>query len=470
MTSFGPIRNLHFIGIGGAGMGGIAEVLHTLGCQVTGSDLSENEMVHHLRTLGITCFIGHAKEHVDAADAVVVSSAIPEDNPELQAARERRLPIVPRALMLAELMRFKRGIAVAGTHGKTTTTSLITCIFAEAGLDPTFVIGGTLNSVGRHAQLGQGRFLIAEADESDASFLHLLPLATVITNIDEDHMETYHHNVQQLHQAYLQFLHQLPFYGTAVLCGDDKGVQAILKDVARPSVTYGFGEDNEVQAHRICFHPGYSTFTWVCQGPHAPPDTIDIQLPLIGDHNVLNALAAITIAKLENIPNDCIQRALRDFAGVGRRCQHLGNKRIQGQSVALFDDYGHHPIEIQAVIDAFKKSWPERRLIMVFQPHRYSRLRDLFEDFAEVLSQLHRLVLLEVYSAGESPLPGIDTKSLARNIRQRGLVDPVVVSNQQKLAPVLARMVEPQDIILMQGAGDIGYLAMQLAETWPNDD
>ncbi|MFN3786084.1 MAG: UDP-N-acetylmuramate--L-alanine ligase [Thiothrix sp.] len=456
------ISRLHFIGIGGAGMGGIAEVVANLGYKVSGSDVAEGAMTRRLQSLGVTVYKGHKAEQVDGADVVVVSTAIDPANPEIVAAREKRIPIVRRAEMLSELMRFRQGIAVAGTHGKTTTTSLITSVLVEGGLDPTYVIGGKLNSSASNSKLGTGEYLVAEADESDASFLHLQPMIAVVTNIDEDHMSTYGGDFAKLKHTFVEFLHHLPFYGLAVLCVDDEHVREILPEVARPVVTYGFTEDADVQAVNVRFDGTQSLFS-VHRPKGRPP--LDIVLNLPGRHNVLNALAAIAVASEVDVPDQAIIDGLRKFDGVGRRFQQYGDITFAtGKSATLVDDYGHHPREMQATLDAVRNIWPERRLVQVFQPHRYSRTRDLFEDFARVLSETDVLVLLDVYPASEQPIPGADGRALARAIRIRGKVDPIFVADVEDVPGVLKHILQDGDIILTQGAGSVGALAAGLPE------
>lgn len=454
------IRRVHLVGIGGAGMGGIAEVLFNLGYAVTGSDPSENSMVLRLKKMGIAIAKSHSAENVKDTDAVVVSTAIARDNVELQAARERRIPIVPRAVMLAELMRFKQGIAVAGTHGKTTTTSLVASLFAEAGMDPTFVIGGRLNSLGTNAKLGTGQFFIAEADESDASFLHLNPMISIVTNIDRDHLETYQNDFSVLKKTYLQFLHRLPFYGLAVLCLDDPEIRSIIHEIERPILTYGFSEQADYRAINFKQHIKESQFEVL--RPNKPPLNIVLNLP--GKHNVLNALAAIAVATEESISDEIIQKALQNFQGVGRRFQVLGEFKPHNKRVLMIDDYGHHPREIQVVLDATRAAWPERRLVMVYQPHRYTRTKALFEDFVSVLSQVDTLILLDIYSAGETPIAGADGRSLSFSIRSRGKIDPVFVPDKSNILTVLHQVLHDNDVLLMQGAGDIGTMAADLAK------
>lgn len=452
------VETIHMIGIGGAGMSGIAEVLVNLGYRVTGSDIRENGAVPRLRELGAEISIGHAAGHVGSADVVVISSAVTPDNPELLAARERRLPVVPRAEMLAELMRYRHGIAVAGTHGKTTTTSLIASVFAEAGLDPTFVIGGLLNSARSNAQLGASRFLIAEADESDASFLHLQPMVSVVTNIEADHLETYAGDFSQLRKTFLDFLHNLPFYGVAVLCADDPVIAGLLEEVGRTTLTYGFSEaadyriaDIEKRALTTCF---------TVRRPAAEALSIELNMP--GLHNVLNATAAIAVACDEGLPDRAIIDGLRRFQGVGRRFEILGDLRCAAGAALLVDDYGHHPTELKATIEAARQAWPERRLVMVFQPHRFSRTRDLYDDFVSVLSTADALLLLDVYAAGEAPIAGADARSLSRSIRQRGVLDPIYVADLEAVPEILDGIVRADDVILTQGAGNVAALARSL--------
>jgi len=455
------IRRVHLVGIGGAGMGGIAEVLHNLGYQVSGSDLSQNAMVQHLKTIGITVLHQHAASNIINCDVVVVSSAIAADNIELVTARTLRIPIVQRATMLAELMRFKEGIAIAGTHGKTTTTSLVASVIAESGLDPTFVVGGRLNHFGTNAKLGAGRYFVAEADESDASFLQLMPMIAVVTNIDRDHLETYQHDFSLLKNAYLQFLHRLPFYGLAIVCIDDVETRSILPDIARPLMTYGFSIDADIQAHQFSQNVTQSTFEVLRK--NRPPLAITLNLP--GRHNVLNALAAIAVASEAGIEDTVIQRALFNFQGVGRRFQLLGTLKHQDKQALIVDDYGHHPREIETTIAAAREAWPTRRLVMVFQPHRYTRTKALFEDFAAVLSEVDVLVLLDVYSAGEAVIVGADGRTLAFSIRNRGQLDPIFVPENSDLSHILSNILEHEDILVMQGAGDVGALAVELART-----
>ncbi len=453
------IRRIHFIGIGGAGMCGIAEVLLNQGYVISGSDVRDSAVVKRLHTLGIPVAIGHCPDNVVNADVVVVSSAIDMQNSELVAARAARIPVVRRAEMLAELMRYRHGIAVAGAHGKTTTTSLIASILAEGGLDPTYVIGGLLNSTGRNAGLGASRYLVAEADESDASFLHLQPMVAVVTNIDADHMETYAGDFKRLQKTYVEFLHNLPFYGVAVICIDDAAVFEIMQDIGRPIITYGFDVDADFRIVDAVQDKMQSTFTIL--RPEQLPITATINLP--GLHNVQNAAAAVAVATDEGIADDAIVRALAKFQGVGRRFQVYGEYDVEHGKVMLVDDYGHHPREVDAVICAVRAGWPERRLVMVYQPHRYTRTRDLYEDFVGVLSQVDVLVLLDVYSAGEAFIAGADSRTLARSIRQRGMVDPMFVENIEAVPALLSRVLQAGDFVVTQGAGNVGVLAADLA-------
>ena len=454
------IRNIHMIGIGGAGMSGIAEVLVNLGYHVSGSDLRTSPVTSRLEARGIKVHIGHAESNVGRADVVVSSSAVNEDNPEVAAARMARIPVVPRAEMLAELMRYRHGIAVAGTHGKTTTTSLVANIFAEAGLDPTFVIGGLVNSVGSNAQLGASRFLIAEADESDASFLHLQPMVAVVTNIEADHMETYGGDFSVLRRTYLEFLHNLPFYGVAVLCVDDPVIRDMLPDVTRQVITYGVAEDADYRISEVV-RDGPST-RFVLNRP-GTQSALVINLNMPGSHNVLNAAAAVAVACDEGLDDQSIQRGLAGFTGVGRRFTQMGELHLPGGVAQLVDDYGHHPTEVRATLESARQVWPDRRVVMIYQPHRYSRTRDLYEDFVAVLSRCDVLLLLDVYAAGEEPVPGADSRSLARSIRQRGQLDPVFVEAIEDVPTVLSGIVEEGDVVITQGAGNIGRLAQQLA-------
>jgi len=457
--TMGRIRRLHFVGIGGAGMSGIAELMANLGYRVSGSDQRANEATRRLDTLGVAVRIGHRAEQAGDADAVVVSTAVGADNPELQAARMRRIPVVRRAEMLAELMRFYYGVAVAGTHGKTTTTSLIASILAEGGLDPTFVIGGLLNSAGANARLGTSQYLVAEADESDASFLYLQPMLAVLTNIDLDHMGTYDNDLNRLRGTFMEFLHHLPFYGLAVLCLDDAEVRALAPEIPRPVRTYGTlaeadirGEDIRQEGLRMMFSARWE----------GRDDPLRVELNLPGRHNVLNALAAITVALELGVEEAAIQRALRGFQGIGRRFAVRPVRLGNGRALVLVDDYGHHPREVAVTLEAARRGWPGRRLVLVFQPHRFTRTRDQFEDFVRVLSEVDRLVLCEVYAAGESPLPGADGRALSRAIRARGKVDPVFAQELKAVPRILETLLEDGDLVLTMGAGDIGALAARL--------
>lgn len=454
------VRRIHMIGVGGSGMSGIAEVLVNLGYQVGGSDLRASAVTERLQNMGVDIFIGHVADNVAGADVVVSSSAVDESNPEVGAARQARIPVVPRAEMLAELMRYRHGIAVAGTHGKTTTTSLIAAVFGEAQLDPTFVIGGLVNSVGSNAQLGAGRFLIAEADESDASFLHLQPLVAVVTNIEADHMDTYGGDFNLLRRTFLDFLHNLPFYGVAVLCIDDPVVRDLLPDVARQVITYGFAREADYRIVDMRADGLQTHFT--VQRPEGQAD-LPLALNMPGRHNVLNAAAAVTVACDEGLNDAAIVSGLAGFAGVSRRFTQLGQLRYSGGSALLVDDYGHHPTEVKATLESARQAWPERRLVMVYQPHRYTRTRDLYEDFVAVLSCCDVLVLLDVYSAGETPIPGADSRSLTRSIRQRGQVEPVFAEAIEQVPALLDSLVQDGDVVITQGAGDIGRLAQQLS-------
>jgi UDP-N-acetylmuramate--alanine ligase len=450
------VRHIHFVGIGGSGMSGIAEVLANLGYQVSGSDLAENSATRRLAGLGVKVKIRHQKDNVDGADAVVVSSAVQDDNPEVVAAREGRIPVVPRALMLAELMRLKQGVAIAGTHGKTTTTSLVASVLAEGGLDPTFVIGGRLNAAGSNARLGAGDFIVVEADESDASFLHLQPVIAVVTNIDADHMDTYQQDFARLRQAFVQFLQNLPFYGAAVLCADDAHVREILPLVTKPVITYGTVADASVRAEAIAHDRGRMRFQAVRKG--AAPLEIVLNLP--GRHNVLNALAAIAVATELGVKDEYIRKALREFHGVGRRFQNYGE--IDGK-FTLIDDYGHHPAEMAATLEAARGAFPGRRIVLAFQPHRYTRTRDLFEDFVRVLSSADVLLLAEVYAAGEAPIVAADGRSLARALRVAGKVEPVFVEDIAAMPEAVRRAAEAGDVVITMGAGSIGGVPSQLA-------
>jgi len=453
------VKRVHFVGIGGAGMSGIAEVLATQGYRVSGSDLAATAVTRRLAGLGVDVAVGHAAANVANADAVVISTAVAADNPEVVAARERGIPVVPRALMLAELMRLKQGIAVAGTHGKTTTTSLIASVLAEGGLDPTFVIGGRLLSADANARLGNGDFLVAEADESDASFLYLTPVIAVVTNIDADHMETYDHDFAKLTKAFVDFVQRLPFYGVAVLCVDDANVRAILPDIVKPVVTYGLSEDAQLRAVDVTNAAGRMRF--VARSTRAPDLAVD--LAAAGVHNVQNALAAIAIGREVGVPDAAIAAALAEFKGVGRRFQRHGDVTLPGGGAfLLIDDYGHHPAEMTATLAAARASFPERRLVLAFQPHRYTRTRDLFEDFVKVLSSVDALVLAEVYPDGEAPLVAADGRSLARAVRVAGRVEPVFVEDIGGMADAIRTLARDGDVVVTMGAGSIGQVPGQL--------
>ena len=457
------VKRIHFVGIGGSGMSGIAEVLANLGYTVSGSDLAENPAVRRLRQMGIRVVIGHAAANVENADAVVVSSAVKADNPEVLRAREAHVPVVPRAMMLAELMRFKQGIAIAGTHGKTTTTSLVAAVLAEAGLDPTCVIGGRLNSIGTNARLGKGEYLVAEADESDASFLYLQPMVSVVTNIDADHMETYGQSFEKLKDTFVDFLGHLPFYGLAVLCVDDPNVRAILPRVTRPIMTYGIASaDADLRAEDIRWDAGRMRFNAVCGDRGLPP--LDVMLNLPGEHNVLNALAVIAVGREVGAPDAAIAKALAEFTGVGRRFQRYGEVALSaGGHFTLVDDYGHHPAEMAATLAAARGAFPGRRILLAFQPHRFTRTRDLFEDFVKVLSTVDELVLADVYPAGEAPIVAADGRSLARAIRVAGKVEPVFVEKTADMRDTVLSRVRDGDVVVTMGAGSIGHLAPELA-------
>ena len=456
------IKRIHFVGIGGSGMSGIAEVLVGLNYTVSGSDIAESNPVMRLRELGVSVVIGHKALNVEGADVLVVSSAIDDSNPEIKAARERRIPIVPRAEMLAELMRYRFSIAVAGTHGKTTTTSLIASLMTEAGLDPTFVIGGVLNNLGTNAQLGDSDYLVVEADESDASFLHLLPMMSVITNVEPDHMEHYEGDVGAYQQAFIEFLHNLPFYGVALVCLDDPGVRELMPSMTRQVVTYGFADnaDYRLEALRVS-----GTESRVTLNRKARGDALSLSVPMPGSHNALNAAAAVAVCTELGVDDEAIVRGLDRFEGIGRRFSVLGNIQWKAGSALLVDDYGHHPTELKATIAAARLAYPGRRLVMAFQPHRYSRTRDCYDEFVDVLSTVDGLALLEVYAAGEAVISGADSRSLARSVRQAGFVDPVLIADNGQLPARLARLLRDGDILIMQGAGDIGRISRLLADT-----
>ncbi len=459
----GRVQRIHFVGIGGVGMGGIAEVLKNLGYKVSGSDLAQGQMTQRLSELGAQIVIGHDARLVDDADVVVVSSAIDESNVEVARARELRVPVIPRAEMLAELMRFRHGIAVAGTHGKTTTTSFVASLLAEGGLDPTFVIGGRLNSAGSNARLGGSHYLVAEADESDASFLHLQPMTAIVTNIEADHMSTYGGDFEKLRQTFLEFLHHLPFYGLAVLCVDDPVIRAMLQEVSRPVVTYGFNENADYRASDVRCQQGRSYFSVSRPGIDK---LLQIELNLPGRHNIQNALAAIAVADQLGVDDGAIKQALIQFEGIARRFQIYGELQTPVGDVLLIDDYGHHPTEIEATVKAIRESWPARRLVVAFQPHRYSRTEELFEDFVLQLSAPDLLLLLEVFAAGEEPIAGADSRSLCKAIRARGQVTPVFVEQREALPERLLALLQADDVLLLLGAGNIGRSAQALAEQW----
>ena len=455
------INCVHFVGIGGSGMSGIAEVMLNLGYQVQGSDLKGSRQIERLGSLGAKIFLGHAESNIEGADAVVVSSAVGETNPEVAAARSAMLPVVPRAEMLAELMRFRYSIAVAGTHGKTTTTSLVASVLAEANLDPTFVIGGRLKSADTNARLGLGDYLVAEADESDASFVHLKPMLAVVTNIDADHMSTYNGDVDALRQSFVSFIHNLPFYGLAVLCIDDPGVMAVQPLIGRSALTYGLDPEADIVAKNIRFDGGTTRFD---VHRKSRSDVLELELKLPGVHNVRNALAAVAVADELQLADADVARALKSFGGIDRRFQHYGDVKTECGDIMLVDDYGHHPTEIAATVAAARAGWPDKRIVLAFQPHRYTRTRDLLDDFASVLSTVDVLALLEVYAAGEEPIPGADGRAIARAVRSRGGVEPVFVDSLDALPATLKSLLADGDLLLTMGAGDIGAHAAELPE------
>ena len=461
VSTLGNIKRIHFVGVGGTGMSGIAEVLLNLGYQVSGSDIKESGVTRRLADLGVVINIGHQRENVTDVDVVVASTAIDRSNDELDQAYINRIPVIPRAEMLAELMRFRFGIAIAGTHGKTTTTSLTASVLAEGGLDPTFVIGGRLNSAGSNAKLGLGHYLVAEADESDASFLYLQPMIAIVTNIDQDHMETYQNSYQRLKDTFIEFLHHLPIYGLAVLCLDDEGIRAILPNISKPVLTYGVHEDADIRAVDVEQKGMLTTFNVIRRGDY-PALKVTLNMP--GWHNMLNSLATIAVATKLEVSDDAIVKSLGEFKGVGRRFQIQGDLAIDEGKLTLVDDYGHHPKEIAATLEALRQAWPTRRAVVIFQPHRYTRTRDLFEDFVHILSTVDVLILMDVYSAGESVITGADGRALSRAIRMRAQVDPVFVDNWQELPKILAGIVRPDDVILTMGAGNVGHFATQLPE------
>lgn len=453
------IKHIHFVGIGGVGMNGIAEVLLNLGYQVSGSDLADNAATQRLKKLGATVYVGHAESHLVHADAVVVSTAVSSDNPEVLAARARHIPVVPRAVMLAELMRLKQGIAVAGTHGKTTTTSLTASVLAKGGLDPTFVIGGKLNSSGTNAKLGSGDYIVVEADESDASFLHLHPILAVVTNIDADHMETYGHDFARLQQAFVDFIEHLPFYGRAMLCVDDVHVREIMPRISKPITTYGLSEDAQIRAVNVRHQDGKMRFTALCRHNTIPLD-LEITLNLPGIHNVLNSLAAIAVALEVGVEGSAIAAALSEFEGVGRRFQRYGEIPLAtGGSFTLLDDYGHHPVEMAATLSAVRGAFPGRRLVLAFQPHRYTRTRDLFEDFVKIMGGVDALLLAEIYAAGETPIVAADGRALMRALRVAGHTEAVFVENIQDMPQSIMQIAQAGDVVITMGAGSIGTVA-----------
>lgn len=456
------VRQIHFVGIGGAGMGGIAEVLLNEGYQVTGSDIAENAVTQRLTVLGAKIFFEHKAENVFDANVVVVSSAIKNDNVEVVAAHNKRIPVIQRAQMLAEIMRFRHGIAIAGTHGKTTTTAMISMIYTHAGLDPTFVNGGLVKSAGTNARLGASRYLIAEADESDASFLHLQPMVSVVTNVEPDHMDTYHGNFEEMKQTYVRFLHNLPFYGLAVMCADDPVLMELMQQVGRQVITYGFDKDSDYRIEnyqQTGFQGCYSVVT-------PAGERIEVLLNVPGRHNALNATAALAVAKEEGIETDAILTALADFQGAGRRFDQIGEFIRPNGKVMLVDDYGHHPTEVGVTIQAARQGWGNKRIVMMFQPHRYSRMRDLFDDFVQVLSQVDVLIMLEVYAAGEAAIAGADSRSLCRSIRNLGKVDPILVTDHTQLPEIMDQVLQDGDLILAQGAGNVSRLSRNLADLW----
>lgn len=459
------VKHIHFVGIGGAGMSGIAEILHNLGYAVSGSDQGDSPVTRRLASLGIRVAVGHDAEHIAGAEAVVTSTAVKGDNPEVIAARAKRIPVVPRAVMLAELMRLKKGIAIAGTHGKTTTTSLVTSVLAEAGVDPTFVIGGKLNAAGANSRLGSGEYIVVEADESDASFLNLMPVMSVVTNIDADHMDTYGHDFAKLKQAFVDFLHRMPFYGAAILCADDAGVRSIMPMISRPLVSYGFGEDAMVRAVDVQAQEGGTMrFTVQRRNGVRMPD-LEVTLNLPGEHNVLNALATIAVATELELPDAPLVKALAEFRGVGRRFQRYGEVAATGGGrFTLIDDYGHHPVEMAAVLSAARGAFPGRRIVLAFQPHRYTRTRDCFEDFVKVMGSADAVLLAEVYAAGEAPIVAADGRALARALRVAGRVDPVFVDDIVAMPQAIAAQAQDGDVVITMGAGTIGHTAQHVLE------
>jgi len=456
------IRKVHFVGIGGAGMSGIADVMHTLGYQVSGSDIASSAVTERLKNIGVKIYNKHVAENVSDVDVVVTSTAIDQENVEVETAKANRIPVVPRAEMLAELMRFSHGIAVAGTHGKTTTTSLVTSILAEAGLDPTYVIGGKLNSSATHARLGKGKYLVAEADESDASFLYLQPMIAIVTNVDADHLPTYGGDFSRLKQAFVEFLHHLPFYGLAVVCIDDAEVRGLLPEITRPVIRYGTDSEADVCASNIRYQGSQTLFDVLLPDAKSP---IEITLNMPGHHNVLNALAAICVAHELGVTVQHMQKALSEFEGIGRRMHMYGDIKLQQGTVTLVDDYAHHPTEIAATLSASKNAWPDKRMVAVFQPHRYTRTRDLFEDFSQVLNECDVLVITEIYAAGEELIAGADGRALCAAIRARGRVNPIFIDDVEQLGSNLQTILQDGDLVLTMGAGSIGRIASQLRET-----
>lgn len=461
------VKHIHFVGVGGAGMSGIAEILRNLGYLISGSDIADSPTLRRLQSLGIQTFVGHTAANVVGADAVVTSTAVQADNPEVVAARKRKIPVVPRAMMLAELMRLKQGIAIAGTHGKTTTTSLVASVLAEGGLDPTFVIGGKLNSAGANAKLGSGDYIVVEADESDASFLNLFPVMAVVTNIDADHMETYGHDFNNLKKAFLDFLHRMPFYGTAILCTDDEAIRSIVADVQCPVTSYGLNEEAQVRAVDVRAVGPQMHFTVQRRNGVTLPD-LHVKLNLVGMHNVLNALSAIAVAVELNIPDEAVVKALAEFKGVGRRFQSYGEIAVPpaqgGGKFTVIEDYGHHPVEMRATLAAARGAFPGQRIVLAFQPHRYTRTRDCFEDFVQVLGQADVVLLTEVYSAGEEPIVAADGRSLARAVRVAGKVEPQFVGEIAALPQAVLDTVRDGDVVMCMGAGSIGGVPARLVE------
>lgn len=462
------IRHIHFVGIGGTGMCGIAEVLHNEGYCISGSDLADNAATEHLRSIGVSIFTGHQAENIAGADVVVTSTAVRKNNPEVVAAAAHKIPVIPRAMMLAEIMRFGRGIAIGGTHGKTTTTSLTASVLAAAGLDPTFVIGGRLTAAGSNAKLGKGEYIVAEADESDASFLYLTPLFTVVTNIDTDHMDTYDHDIEKLHQAFIDFVHRMPFYGKAFLCIDSEHVRQILPKIQKPFVTYGLDDSADLYATNITTNGATMCFDVHTRKKGIKPFSVTVNMP--GRHNVLNALAVIGVALEIDVPVSAIQQGLESFAGVGRRFQNYGDIALpQGGTALIIDDYGHHPVEMTATIEAARGAYPQKRLVVAFQPHRYTRTRDLFEDFVQVLTKADSVVLTDVYTAGEDPIVAADSKALMRAIRVLGKVEPIYVANVDELAGTLLNILQDGDVLLNMGAGSINKVPSMLLAAATNN-